>query len=332
MSAMTNTHAQETTGSIATRPQKPLFKRILNWLPFTLLCLTLFTLAKLPTFQFQNIIQDKIFESLRPLGITLSAEQTKFGFLTGLSYTLTNATVTLAKSRTTLKYGRITLRPKLLPLLSKKFGINAVLLRDKSAIEIDATGNQSHFDASVDFSEADLTQFGLFEILSQFITDPFDVMGTVGRTKPQLILDGGLQIAGSPNEPNSMKGQSNLKIKKISIRNLKLPIFEIPKVEISEGLIKTNIVNGKLNFESVTFGKPAAKDDLFGTATGTLDLGKSSFDSRYNVKVKFGISEELAKTFGPLLGAILGPAKQPDGMYAYNILGSVARPIATPGN
>lgn len=295
---------------------------MMGWISFALFCLILFTILKLPEVKIKNWIQGTVAQMLAPHGIALTAEKTSLSLGLGVNYKLQNAVFTFPQGGQIQLEG-VEVSPLLTHLLAGKIGATLDMAHGEGrmgarfSVPASLAGSPSTpIDAQVLVENLNLGRIGLLQALA--------------GVKGSAIAKGEASIDGDSNQPSTLNGKFDLTLTKISIEPQSIMGFQIPKITISDGVIKGDIKSGKVIFSTVKLGKPgSAADDIIASMTGDIQLGKTADATQLALKTKFSLSQNVLKSF-VLLDALLVGGKQPDGSYAFAFNGPAFGALPTP--
>jgi len=308
-------------------------KRVAKWLGTTLLVLVLFvlfTLVQLPQNRLRNSIEGLINRSLASRQIQLSTSKSELSFGLGISYTMENVTLTHPDSPLPAKLKRVVVSPSILGLFMNQLRVTAA---------IEAQSGQADLHVSLG---------GLFQMIKgtpsetpppmafQLHAEDFDLGSTqlipfLIRTSINLKVSGDAEFRGSTGTPESYEGNAQIELTRIQIPEQTLMGFKVPPLAMGTGKIDLEIPNGskKVTLKKIQLGKPGSSDDLTSSLDGSIQLGRRLNDSTIDSTLRLTVSEKLLQSI-PLLQALLGMAKQPDGTYAYKLSGSLLTPFPVP--
>lgn len=320
---------QETTRRFTLKPA-------LRWTPLVLICLVVFTLLKFPTYQLKAKIQDAVTSALQPLGVSFSSEESSLSLLLGMRYRMKNVSLSFSQSPEVIKLDRLTVRPSFLSIFSKKLGGTIILEKGAQELSVAFAGNQTSFDLNLSFDSVDLVDLGLLQVLSATSPMMGSILQELLATQPKLQLQGNVQVKNSSTSMKTLNGKIDLRIERFLIPKSKINIqnfgtMSLPRLQISEGKISAQILDGKVQINTLEIGKAGSPDDLIGEITGKVDLGQRGMDGSLDLKTKFKLSDAFLKDLGPIGQGLLNSAKQSDGRYAYRISGGLMFPQYTPG-
>jgi len=283
--------------------------RFLGFGVLFLVCLTVFTLVKIPQPKIHAWILGTLNQQMNPMGIQATAEEGHIEIGFGLRYEMTGIRLTMVDTQKVLKFARLEVAPNIIgPLLQGKLGANFRLEEGSGSItgEIKARGDE--FDADIQIESLNLGRMGIL---------PF-AAGLDGTAD----LKGSISLSGSPSAVTGMTGKVNLTLAKIVIDAQKFKGFDIPRTSMADGVFDIDIGGGKATLSSARLGKAGATDDFQGSAIGEIKLNKAVDASEANLKLKFGFSEHYRqeKTIS-LLDSLLGMFKKPDGSFGLRLTG-----------
>lgn len=300
--------------------------RLLGWIGLAVFLVISFTLAKLPEDRIGQILLGQLNSQLQygPNPMEVTAEQFRLSLLLTPSVRLRSVTL---KSRdasgqvTRVRLDELRIWPSLVDLLMGRMGGRLDLTPHGSkSPSLSASGwfKSGTFSVQADFREADLGDAGL------------GILPLLARVGGRLPLNGTLVIAGNAAVPSSWSGNIGLQLGKVALPAQRIAGFPIPALNIQNGEIKAQIAASKAKIQSLRLGKLTdPSDDLSGTLAGEITLGRSLDSSQLALKIQLRISEAVLKAFF-LIDALLGPAKTPDGSYAFDLNGPFFMPALVP--
>lgn len=280
-----------------------------------------FTLIKIPETKVKNYIQGSIQAGLSPYGISLVAEKTSFSILFGIHYQMKGLQIFWpAPSESITHIDQIELSPSIWSFLIGKLGGSFVLKQGDGNLSgsfITEQTKQGRFiTAALNANKMDFGKLNLFQPLT--------------KIKGSLVANWDIQFNGFLEEPNTWSGVIRFDPSKIKIDSQFLQGFTIPQIQISEGTLELKIEKGKGLIQKLKLGKNGnTSDDMIGTASGDIQFQLPLLSSQLNVKTEFTLSENILKAF-VLLDALLGAGKQPNGSYAFQLMGPLNSPMPTP--
>lgn len=307
----------ERAGAKTSPGRRSLLKSAGLW-AFAISMFFLFLVLKLPEARIQNLVIAHIRIIAQEQGFLFSAEKVRVGLLLGPALKIYNAEFkAIVNERQVLKVPYLRVRPKLLSLVGsvKKAAITAELLEGELSGTLGASQTGAVY-ADLDLDEINL---GATNVLRKFL--PLDLTG---------VLDGRIKLDLDGADPTKSDGLIKLAINKLNAPAQNISGFNLPKISISESHLDIAINQGKIEFRQVELGKEGSQDDLIGKLTGEGTLSRALDRSTINAKATFSLSQGVKQSF-PLLEAILGSAKTPDGKYAYRLTGSLSALEPTPG-
>lgn len=298
--------------------------RIALWVLLALGLLLFFTYWKLPEARLKNFIYGNISSQLGSQGITFTASQTSLSFgLFGVTYEMKELLFHFPKLDRPVSVDEVSLSPSLFDFL---FGSMGGSFKIKLG---DGKGSGSFsFKNSKGSSAAKLQTDLSFKSLH---------IGKLGALEMWIglrgggLLSGNIQFSGPLDLPEAWEGETHLQFSKINFESQMLSGFSIPEVNISEGVVDLQIVKGSVQVKNLKLGKKGSMtDDLVGSVSGDIVLGKKLESSTLKLKSHFSFSQNVQKAF-VLLDTLLVAGKQPDGGYAFSFTGSFFSPQFTPG-
>jgi len=308
-------------------------KRVAKWLGTTLLVMVLFvvfTIVQLPQNRLRNSIEGLINRSLASRQIQFSTGKSELSFGLGVSYSMENVSLTHPDSPLPAKFKRVVISPSILGLLMNRLDVTAA---------IESQSGHAHVHVSLG---------GLLQMVNGTVSESpppmvfrlhaeeFDLGSTqlipfLIKTAIEFNVSGDAEFKGSTGTPESYEGSAQLKLTRIRVPEQTLMGFKVPSLAMSTGQIDLEIPSGskKMTLKKVQLGKPGSSDDLSSLLDGSIQLGRRLNDSSIDSTLKLTVSEKLLQSI-PLLQALLGMAKQPDGTYAYKLSGSLLTPFPVP--
>jgi type II secretion system protein N len=215
---------------------------------------------------------------------------------------------------------QISVSPSLLSALTGKMGAS-VRVENKggtlrASFKSPMRGPSGPVSFSFDSSNMDLGSLG--------------VLPAMTGIRGSATVNGEGTVDGDTSAPTTLNGKIKADLSKIVIDQQTFMGFSIPRLIVSEGKADIDIKQGKAMIKTLRLGKPGSTtDDIRANVTGDVTLGRNLGYSTLNVKTDFSLSQNVLKAF-ILLDAILGPAKQADGSYAYQLTGPVNGPNVVP--
>ncbi|MEW6056752.1 MAG: type II secretion system protein GspN [Bdellovibrionota bacterium] len=282
-----------------------------------------FLLLKLPEARIQNLIVAHIRILAQQQGFLFSAEKVKIGMLLGPSLKFENIELkSLADERQSFKIPYLKIRPQLLSLISKvrKASITAELQEGEVSGAVGASAAAAVVDLDLDTVRVDSARGGnIANLLKDFA--PVDVSG---------LIDGQIDVALDFENAQKSTGKIQLELNQITLPAQSVYGFNLPKVGIGKSKIDLAINQGQLQIRAFEVGKDIKTDDIVARVTGDGTLDRRIERSRINAKANFELSKNLIQSL-PLLDALLGTGKTPDGKYAYRLSGTLSALEAQPG-
>ena len=305
---------------IENAPQPSRFKRlirIIGWVSFAFVCLTIFTLIKLPSDKVKNYVEGNISSALAREGIVFSSKKASLSLGLGLIYEMSDVTLTFPQDRggAIVEIDNLQISPSLLSFLlgkyAGKFWIDIAAGKGKGSFSV----KQNDVDIEIKLKNLDLGRLELLKIAV--------------NAQASALASGSIIINGKIDAPNTLDGDIRLKLEKIKAPEQQVMGFTVPPLSISEGTIDLDVDNGKATIETMTLGKAGSDDSLVATLNGDVALGKQWASTVMNLKTNFSLSPSIKKSF-VFVDALLAAGKQTDGSYTYNVSGAVFSPKATP--
>jgi type II secretion system protein N len=298
-------------------PERSRFSKVvraLGWTVYGLILLFLFTLFKLPDERIKAYVQGSISAALAPKGITFSAEKGYLSIGYGLSYVFKDVTLTFPPPQPPSHVEKITVSPSILPLILGRQGGSLAVVNGDGKLKASFSIKGSQVSLSFDADRLDLGKLG--------------ALGFAG-VHGGGVLSGSGSVSGDLSVPTTLAGDVDLSLSKVVLDQQTIAFFNVPRVSISEGKIDLTADKGKAVIKTLRLGKPGSSDDIQGSATGDLILGRNWDSSTLNAKVNLKLSDTLMKAF-ILLDSFLGPGKQGDGSYSFSLSGPLTAPNPVP--
>ncbi|MCC7442639.1 MAG: type II secretion system protein GspN [Bdellovibrionales bacterium] len=284
------------------------------WAAVFVVCLILFTVMKFPEARIKALIQGQINSALAPQGVSVIAQEASLSIWRGLRYEMGDVSLRFAKTGKTVRLDRLLVKPSMLGLISGTIAGSAYAERGDSELGLDFAVKGTQADLSVDLEDVDLGKLGLVEAMAGV-----PVAG---------LLNGFAELEGDLNNPQSWEASAELKAAHVKISEQRVLAFKIPEIGIAASEIRLKATKGKLELRQVRLGDPKRKpaDDLTATLTGDVNLQRNLMASGLKVNARFSLSQKVLGAL-PLIDAFLGPGKQADGTYAFDLSGSLGSPV-----
>ncbi len=294
------------------------FLRPASWIGFTILCLLVFTFWKLPQDRLRNLIQGHIASALAQKGVAFTAGESWISLGLGVTYTMKDVRITPPSADEPLIIERVEVSPKISALLFKKIAGSFYLKAGDGTLSGEFNSKGDQLDGKVKLKHLDLGKTGALLILTG-IKGGLDVSGT-------------LAFAGNPDNPSTFLTDVDLDLSKLEISPQSIAGFNLPKISASEGRIQFTSAAGKGMIKTLKIGSSAKKDsgdDIILSMDGDLSLGQNWESSQIHSRAKLQLSAALTKSF-ILIDAFLGPGKQTDGSYLFDLQGPLTAPNPVP--
>lgn len=289
--------------------------RLIGWLLLGLICLSLFTLIKLPQARVKSLIEGSISAALAPKGISFTAEKAGVSLGFGLYYKMENVVVTFPPPAPQAKIEKIEVSPSILPLLLGRKGGRFWVTNAGGKMNGSFSMQGPEVSLSFNAKELDLGKLGVLPIAA----------GMQGSA----LISGEASLSGNLSSPAESNGAVDLQLSKIVFEQQNISGFNIPRLSVSEGRVEASIQKGKVGIKTFQLGKPGSADDLIATLTGDMTLGKQWASSTLNLHANFRLSQKIISSL-ILIDALLGAGKQADGSYSYDLTGGLYSPTPVP--
>jgi type II secretion system protein N len=296
------------------------FAKIAGWISFGILCLTFFTLLKLPEDRLKAYIDGNIAAALAEKGISFIATEGRLSFLFGLSYTMKDVTLNFPPPSSQVHIDKIEISPSLLPLILSTYSGKMWIENGKGELSGSFSIKKTQFSLSYKAKKLELQKLGIM---------PF-----VAGVQVAATIDGSGTLSGDHTNPSVLEGEAALTLTQISLEPQSIAGFSVPQLSVSDAIAEIKAEKGKAVIKTFRVGKPSPSksgvlDDIQGAITGDITLAKQLEASQVNLKLHFTFSENVMKSF-VLLDALLGAGKQPDGSYSFTLTGPLMSPIPAP--
>lgn len=310
------------TSSTHEEPEAPIKKgkkwlRALGWAFLAVFFFILFTLLKLPEDRIRNFIEGNISATLASQNIGFSAEEGHLSIFFGVSYVMKGVTLTFPDPIKPVRINQITAAPSLLAMLAGRFG---------GALQIKQSESEPGF-LETSFSMSN-HQINLSYQMSSIDIGKLGILPAFAKIQGSAMVSGVGAIEGDLNTPSSLTGKLQLDISKLQLEAQNISGFAVPPVRVSEGKLELDVDKGKAIVKTLQLGKTPS-DDIRLKITGSAALKPDFSQTDLNVRADFSLSEPILKAFS-LIDLILGPGKQSDGSYAFNLTGPVMAFNPTP--
>jgi type II secretion system protein N len=299
-------------GGSATRSQKII--RVGGWVALGLFLLIFFTILKLPKDRIKNFVNGSISAYLAPQGISFYSDRSNVSLLP-ISYTMEEVKLGFPPPDLPVTIESVSVSPSLFSLFRGRQAASLYVSNGKGSLAADISAKKSDLSVSLRAKKFDLGKIGLLPILV--------------KIKAAAVLDGSANINGDINTPSSLTGSTELNLSAINIDKQNIASFNIPNLAISEGKAFFSVEKTKLKINTLTLGKPGSSDDITAKVTGEISLGRNWESSMLDVKAIVTLSPAVIAAF-PLVDALLGSAKLPDGSYSIQLTGPASMPNYTP--
>lgn len=298
---------------------KQILKKV-GWAALGIFCLLFFTLLKLPEDKIRNYVQGMISSQLSSQGITLTATQSNLSIGFGISYTMKDITLNFPPPQEPVHIDQISISPSILSAFTGKAGATIHVENKAGILNASFSSPMSGPSGPISFSfssnNMDLGSLG--------------VLPAMVGIRGSAVANGEGHLDGDTSLPSTLNGKIQLDLNKIVIDQQTVMGFSVPRLGVSEGKADIEVDKGKALIKTLRLGKPSSTtDDVKANITGDVVIGKNLPYSTLNLKANLSFSQNVLKAF-VLLDAIMGPAKQADGSYAYSLTGPLNSPNAVP--
>lgn len=280
----------------------------LSWSFLFLFLLILFTVIKMPQDRVHHYLMGTLNQQLSQMGMQIAADEGGIGFGSFLQYELKGIKLTKSATGKTLSLSEMTVSPALRGLVEGKLGADFKIEEGSGLVEGSFFSKGEDIDGNIHLQGINLGRLGALPFFA----------GMEGTAE----IRGDIEFRGNSKSLSSMEGMTKLYLSRIRLDEQNFMGFKIPAVTISDGSINTIISSGKMNLSDVHLGKIGGSDDLQFVTNGSLKLGKYVYDTDLDLKMKLGLSKPLLSAFS-IIDMILGPMKQPDGSYAFKLMGNI---------
>ena len=290
--------------------------RVGGWVGAGFFFLLIFTWMKLPDDRMKNYLEGMISNQLGQFGITYTVKESSLSFWLGPSYTAKDVTLNFPPPAPPSHIDQIEVAPSILGLLIGKTGGKFWITQGEGKLKGSVSIKNTAFNVSLKSTQFDFGKLGILPALANI--------------QASGLLDSSVSLSGDFNNPSLLDGSAEIRLSKGVFEAQTIAGFSIPKLALSEGVFEFASTDGKAVLKTLRLGKmDQTTDDIRGTLTGEIGLGKSWPASTLNLKTRFSVSENVMIAF-ILLDALLGAGKQPDGSYSFALTGTVAEPNPAP--
>lgn len=287
----------------------------LAWTAFAIFLLVLFTILKLPDERIKAYVQGAIAAALAPKGISFTAEKGYISLGYGFSYVMKDVTLTFPPPQSPAHIEKISVSPSLLPMILGYQGGSLALYNGDGKLTASFSMKGPQMSLSFDAKQLDLGKLGILSL--------------AGGIRGTGMLSGSGSFSGDTSVPSTLSGDVDVNLSKVVLDAQTIVFFNVPRVSISEGAIQLSADKGKATIKTLRLGKAGSSDDIQGTGSGDIILGRNWDSSTLNAKVNVKLSDTLMKAF-ILIDSFLGPGKQGDGSYSLTLSGPVTSPNPVP--
>lgn len=285
----------------------------IGWVLLVIILTGVFTVFKIPDAKIRDSVVGMLNQQLGASGMSLTVNEGRLTFLTGLKFKMKGISIQSATSPNPIKLEELEVSPSILKLISGKPGGTAVLRSGTGKLEVSFWSAKADYGVDFQADKFNLAQLGVLESM-------------IGIPIGALVTGKG-SLKGNSLNFSPLEGDIDLDIKDLTTEESNIQGFKIPKVSISEGKIGMNFGGGKGRVKTFRLGKAGGADDLVGTATGELTLGRHFINSKLDLTVEAAISDKIRQAFPPI-DLFIGAAKKSDGTYAMKVTGEMAGPVS----
>ncbi|MEN9722233.1 MAG: hypothetical protein RJB38_219 [Pseudomonadota bacterium] len=322
---MTTDETLTTTTSLTISPTKKLLRGT-GWILTFLVFFAIFTALKLPDGKVGALLLEKASKAIsspeRRIELTADKTHLPWFILGTLRFEGLKATTTSADGvPMTIRWKDLSISPSFFSLFLGRLGGTIQVSGAKSG-SIEASfytsrGGKFSFESRIKSADLGADGLGLLPLLTGLAI--------------KLPVDGQISLEGSFEDTASLTGDLELALGKTELQAQKISGFPIPAIRIQDGNVKITIANGSATLKTFRLGNMnQGVDDLAGSATGTISIGKPIEFSQLNVSTRFKLSEAVIKGLF-IIDAILAPGKEPDGSYHLSLQGPMTALQMLPG-
>ncbi|MGZ3699936.1 MAG: type II secretion system protein GspN, partial [Bdellovibrionota bacterium] len=262
----------------AAPPRIPQGVRTAGWIGFAVVCMLAFTLLKLPEDRVRNYVQAMISQALASKGITVTAGESHVSLGFGISYVMNDVTLNFPLPEAPVHVEKVAFSPSLAAMIFGKMGGTLWVDNAGGSLKASFKAKEMNFSTKFKLSDLDLGKLGVLPIAAGF--------------KGGGVASGSGSLSGDLAVASTLSGDLDLRLSKVVIDAQSIQGFSIPKLSISEAVVKLTADKGKATIQELRIGKTgSAADDIHATATGDLSLARQFEASTLNLKVKFSFSE-----------------------------------------
>lgn len=187
--------------------------------------------------------------------------------------------------------------------------IDAELLGGELAVDIDPADGGAHI--LLDGEDLDLSRKPLeFESFRAAPTGMMTVKGDV------VVV---------PGDPKKSEGTIDLQFADLVLKGLAVQGFDMPEATFTKATLGMKIVKGRADFRETVF----ESDVVTAYVEGTITLGQDLRRSRYAVRIRFKLKDDLDAGF-KLVAGMNGAHRDDEGYWHYQLNGTVERPRFRP--
>lgn len=344
-SGMSFESPSEITASFEAPPTSPppsRARKFLRWSAAsmgTLFLFVTFTVMQLPETRLKNTVQSLINQSLATRNMTMTSTRSELSIGLGVLYTLEDVTLTHPDSPLPAKLKKVQFSPSILGLFLNRLSGTAALESGTGQAEIHVSvgGLLSLLRSKTPSQGGTEEESGSTQhpLALQIHSENFDFGATqllpfLIKTQLQFKVSGDAELNGTLGSPETYQGKVNWNLSQLRLPEQTVSGFKLPSLSMGSGQIQLDLENGskKLNLTRVELGKLGA-EDIAAQVKGVITLGRRMNESTLDSTLTLSVSEKVLQSI-PLLQALLGMAKQPDGNFAYKLSGPLLTPFPVP--
>lgn len=287
--------------------------KIAIWTLFGLSFFVIFTAWRVADTRLKNLLESQVQNSVRQMGYQLTFDDSTFSVLAGFRYQLDRVQLRSIGMEEGIRLDSLRLSPSFSSLLSAKIGADFRLLRGAGDIDGTLSIRKNDFRLKTGLNSIDIGEVGLLQALA--------------RIQARGKVSGSIDIQGETKNPGTWSGHAKIQAKGFQIEKQNLLGLDLPEaIQISEIELDGPVQQGRLQLKTARIGKPG--DDVNGNITGDVTLAANVYAGKMNINLKFALSRKVLDKLS-FLDIMLSSAKQSDGSYAFQCVGSLGFPNCT---
>jgi type II secretion system protein N len=265
--------------------------------------LALFSVTKIPEQRLSAYLTGMLQSALDPIGVYLIPKETQFSVLKGFELEYIDPEIELP-DLTRIRLTSLKISPSFKLLFQAMAGGKIRIEQGAGVLVLHAGQRGSRFQVEFDAGELNLDQLGLLALAADL--------------KGNAIASGTGKLSGSMDDPMRASGPIQITLRKMNLSEQNIHGFQIPSMNIADGSIHADFLDGKITITECRIGRAKSKDDLFLDLTGVIQLNRVINQSKVNLQVLLGLSDRVKPKFS-MLDTFLANNKTPDGHFGLSI-------------